>query len=119
MDDLMKLKNSIPLILCRLELIYPPAFFDIMVHLLVHLPDEALRGGPVFTRWMYSVERHMKKFKNYVRNKARPEGCIAESYVAEEALSFCSMYLRDVQTRFNRPDRNEDLVVEQRKLWMF
>ena len=70
-------------------------------------------------RWMYSIERYMKKLKNYVRNKARPEGCIAEGYVAEEALTFCSMYLRDVQTRFNRLDRNEDVVVEKRKLWIF
>ncbi|KAJ0920707.1 putative Transposase-associated domain-containing protein [Helianthus annuus] len=35
------------------------------------------------------------------------------------ALSFCSMYLRDVQTKFNRPDRNEDVVVEKRKMWVF
>ncbi|XP_076909137.1 uncharacterized protein LOC143566278 [Bidens hawaiensis] len=73
---------------------------------------EAHCGGPVCMRWMYPFERYMKKLKHYVRNKARPEGSIAEGYVAEEALSFCSMYLRDVQTRFNRPDRNEDAVVE-------
>ncbi|KAJ9551366.1 hypothetical protein OSB04_015411 [Centaurea solstitialis] len=43
---------------------------------------------------------------------ARPEGSIAEGYVAEEALTFCSMYLQDVQTRFNRPKRNEDVARE-------
>nr|GEV94340.1 hypothetical protein [Tanacetum cinerariifolium] len=39
---------------------------------------------------------------------ARPEGCIAEAYTAEEALTLCSRYLRNVPTRFNRPDKNDD-----------
>ncbi|KAK1414527.1 hypothetical protein QVD17_30273 [Tagetes erecta] len=117
-EDMKKAKVSILAILCQLELIYPPAFFDIMVHLVLHLPDEAILGGPVCMRWMYPFERYMKKLKNYVRNKARPEGCIAEGYVAEEALLFCSRYLRDVETQFNRLDRNEDVIVEKRKLWV-
>ncbi|GKC72801.1 zinc finger, PHD-type containing protein [Tanacetum coccineum] len=40
-------------ILCNLELIYPPGFFDIMIHLVIHLPLEALEGGPIHPRWMY------------------------------------------------------------------
>ncbi|XP_030505429.2 uncharacterized protein LOC115720419 [Cannabis sativa] len=68
-------------------------------------------GGPVFMRWMYPFERYMKKLKNYVGNKARPEGSIAESYVADEALTFCSMYFKGVETKFNRLDRNEDDVI--------
>ena len=43
-----KLKWDIPLILCKLEKIFPPAFFDVMVHLAVHVPNEALlRGGHI------------------------------------------------------------------------
>ena len=41
------LKQEIPLILCKLEKIFPPAFFDVMVHFAVHLLDEALLRGPV------------------------------------------------------------------------
>ena len=95
-------------ILCNLELIYPPTFFDIMVHLVLHLPEEAILGGPVYMRWMYPFERYMKKLKSYVINKAKPEGSIAEGYIADEALTFCSMYLDGMQTKFNRPDRNTD-----------
>jgi hypothetical protein len=29
-----------------------------MVHLAVHLPDEALLRGPVQYGWMYPIERH-------------------------------------------------------------
>ncbi|GJX60304.1 putative reverse transcriptase domain, ribonuclease H-like domain, aspartic peptidase domain protein [Tanacetum coccineum] len=86
------------------ELIYPPAFFDIMVYLVIHLPIEALEGGPIHPRWMYQFERYMKKLKGYVRNKAKPEGSIAEGYVAEEALTFSFHYFWDVTTKFIDPD---------------
>ena len=38
----------------------------------------------------------MKVLKGYVRNKSRPEGCIVESYIVEEAMEFCSEYLSGV-----------------------
>ena len=106
-------------ILCKMELIFPPAFFDIMIHLVLHLPKEAILGGPVFMRWMYPFERYMKKLKNYVGNKAHPEGSIVEGYVADEALTFCSMYFKDIETRFNRLDRNEDATYIPRNLAVF
>ncbi|KAJ9538028.1 hypothetical protein OSB04_030761 [Centaurea solstitialis] len=118
-DDMRKAENQLVKILCNMELIFPPAFFDIMIHLVLHLPEEAILGGPVYMRWMYPFERYMKKLKNYVRNKAKPEGSIAEGYIADEALTFCSMYFEGVQTRFNRPDRNEDVVVPRRQLSVF
>lgn len=44
-----------------------------------------------------------------MRNKSRPEGCIAEGYLAEECLSFCSLYLSsDVETIHNKTSRNYD-----------
>jgi len=56
MNDLVKMKESIPIILCKLEQIFPPAFFDSMEHLVVHLPMEIF-GGSVQYRWMYPFER--------------------------------------------------------------
>lgn len=50
----------------------------------------------------------MRKFKGYVRNKARPEGSIAEGYIADECMTFCSRYLGRAETRFSRRDRNYD-----------
>ena len=44
------------------------------------------------------MERYMKILKGYVRNRSRPEGCIIECYVAEEAVEFCSEYLESAQT---------------------
>ncbi|KAL0359902.1 UNVERIFIED_CONTAM: hypothetical protein Sangu_0839600 [Sesamum angustifolium] len=39
-----ELENSVAIILCNLEKIFPPAFFDLMEHLIVHLPYEARIG---------------------------------------------------------------------------
>ncbi|KAL3344037.1 hypothetical protein AABB24_023461 [Solanum stoloniferum] len=67
-----------------------------------------MNGGPVQYRWMYKIERFLCKFKRYVQNKARPEGCIAEGYIIDECLTFCSMYSIDIESKFNREDRNYD-----------
>jgi hypothetical protein len=57
MDDLVKLNENIPIIICKLERIFPPGFFDSMEHLPIHLAKEAMLGGPVHYRWMYPFER--------------------------------------------------------------
>ena len=69
-----------------------------MVHLTIHLVREVRLCGPVWFRWMYSFERYMRNLKGYVRNHNRPEGCMAECYIAEEAVEFCSDYLSNVHT---------------------
>jgi hypothetical protein len=43
--------------LCRMEMIFPPGFFTMMVHLVLHLATEAKIGGLVCYRSMYFVER--------------------------------------------------------------
>ena len=79
--------------LCYLELCFPPSFFDIMEHNLVHLVDDLEICGPVGGRWMYPCERYLGTLKSYVRSKAHPEASIANGYAAEEALGFCTEYL--------------------------
>ncbi|XP_010233141.1 uncharacterized protein LOC100826217 [Brachypodium distachyon] len=122
LDVLHRLKDKIPLILCKLEKIFPPAFFDVMVHLAVHLPDEAIQRGPVHYGWMYPVERRLGYLKGTVRNKARLEGSIAETYVVDECMIYCSRFLNDdVETRFNKDERNRDgkRVVDPAELPVF
>jgi hypothetical protein len=43
-----------------------------------------------------------------VRNRAGPEGSIAECYLADEMLTFCSKYLENAPIVHNRPQRNPD-----------
>ncbi|KAL8097245.1 hypothetical protein AgCh_030391 [Apium graveolens] len=94
-DDVKKLQKEIIEILCRLEINFPPAFFDIMVHLPVHLCNEIELGGPVHQRWMYSIERYLGKLKRYIRNKSQPKGSIAEGYLADECVTFCARFIGD------------------------
>lgn len=56
-EDMSRLEKEIPVILCKLERIFPPSFFDSMEHLPIHLPYEAKIAGPVQYRWMYPFER--------------------------------------------------------------
>ena len=56
-NDMICLEKNIPEIICKLEKCFPPAFFNVMEHLPVHLPYEARVGGPVQYRWMYPFER--------------------------------------------------------------
>jgi hypothetical protein len=84
-----------------------------MVHLPVHLAEEAKLGGPVSYRWMYPVERYLRTLKGYVRNKAHPEGSIAEGYISEECLTFCARFLEDVDTKLNQADRHESAAVNE------
>jgi hypothetical protein len=101
------LKKEIPKILCKLEKIFPPAFFDVMMHLPIHLLEEALLRGPVHYGWMFPVERKFGYLKGPVRNKARPEGLIAETYIIDESSTFVSRYFKsDIETKFNIENRN-------------
>jgi len=72
---------------------FPPSFFDIMIHLLVHLVREIKFCGLVYLRWMYPIKRYMKILKGYVKNQYRSEGSMIERYIAEESVEFCSDYM--------------------------
>lgn len=97
-DSLDQLQQELQVTLSSLEQYFLPAFFDIMVHLTAHLVEEVMLCGPVYLRWMFPFERGMKPIKGYVRNRNRPEGCIAECYIAEEALEFCAEYLSNCES---------------------
>jgi len=56
-DHIERLETNIVETLCKLEMIFPPLFFDSMEHLPIHLPFETKVGGPVQYRWMYPFER--------------------------------------------------------------
>jgi hypothetical protein len=87
-----KLKNEIPVLICKLEKIFPPGWFNSMQHLLVHIPYEDKVGGPVQYRWMYHIERALKYLRAMIGNKATVEGSIAELFLLKEITYFSSIY---------------------------
>ncbi|XP_043816628.1 uncharacterized protein LOC110624237 [Manihot esculenta] len=106
-EDMQRLHEQIPVILCKLERVFSPSLFDSMEHLPVHLAYEALIAGPVQYRWMYPFERYLRKLKNNVKNKARVEGSICNAYLVEEASAFSAHYFEaHVMTRHRKVPRN-------------
>ncbi|XP_050387393.1 uncharacterized protein LOC126803675 [Argentina anserina] len=118
-SDVLELKEDIVYIMCKLERIFPPAFFDVMIHLMVHLPEQALLTGPVHYTWMFPQERYIARFKvcqftftyyclhintnssifrqlgeykKYVRNRGKPEGSIANAYLLNECVTYGDLY---------------------------
>src|SRR6187551_1338047 len=88
-DHLDQLQNDVVQCLVSFEMIFPPSFFNIMTHLLVHLVKEIRILGLVFLHNMFPFERFMGVLKKYVHNRARPEGSISKGYGTEEVIEFC------------------------------
>ena len=87
-----EMKRMAPVLLCKLEKIFPPGFFNLMQHMILHLPYEARMGGPVQDRWCYSIERCKKVIRTKCKNKCKIEASIADAYILEEVSNFTSKY---------------------------
>ena len=91
-DVVEKLHENILILLCNLEKIFPPVFFDVMENLAIHLPYEAFLRGPLHYGWMYQYERTMKYLKGKAKNLAKVEGSITAGSFTEETSHFTSYY---------------------------
>ena len=109
LEGIENLKTNIVMIQCNLEKIFPPSFFDVMEHLVIHLARELELGGPVQYRWMYLYERYMYHLKKMVKNYSRVEGSIIAQMINSETSKFAEFYFpAEVQARKRRPARHDD-----------
>ena len=83
-------------LLCLAEKELPTSFFDIQVHVFIHLVDEIEIAGVVSSRWMFWVERFMGVLKSLVWQKARPEGSMAEGWMLGESMYYLAEYLERI-----------------------
>jgi hypothetical protein len=72
-EILPRLQNDVIQCLVSFELVFPPSFFNIMMHLLVHLVEEITILDPVFVHNIFPFARFMGVLKKYVYNRARLE----------------------------------------------
>lgn len=79
-----KLEEDHIINMCLLEQVFLRIFLT--YPLTVHLIAQVRLRGPAYLCWMYPFKRNLSGLKAYVRNRYRPEGCIAECYIVEEAL---------------------------------
>lgn len=92
LDDILDLLTYGAETLCMLEVWFPPCFFDMMIHLPIHLIEEQAILGLVHSRWCYSVERYLGIFTSYMCNTSKPEACMASGYAVHESLGFVTEY---------------------------
>jgi hypothetical protein len=71
---------------------FPPAFFDISVHLTTHLIKEIKLLGHMFLHQMYAYERFNGILKSFVRNRAYPEGSMVQGYCTDETVEWALNY---------------------------
>lgn len=88
-------KNAVELV-CMAEKYFPPSMLTIQVHLLVHIVDEVEMAGTVHCRWMFFLERFMKTLKGFVRQRARPEGSMAEGWLVQESLVYIAEWITEM-----------------------
>jgi hypothetical protein len=85
----------------------------VMQHLIVHLPWEALVGGPVQFRWMYPIERALKKLRASVRKKGVLRRLLPlRRYLnSQPGISLeptmCLLLQCDFMSKMNRPKLSE------------
>src|SRR3954471_24406773 len=92
-----------PELLCKLEKIFPPGFFNLMQHLILHLPTEARFGGPVQNRWCYSTKRMQKTLRAKCKNERRIEASMAEAFITEEAANFVTAHYEAKNHHLHNP----------------
>jgi hypothetical protein len=97
------LEKVSPVLLCKLEKIFPPGFFNPMQHLILHLPYEARMGGPVQARWCYPIERCLKTLRKKCKNKGKIEASIASAFTLEETSNFTTSYYDDTLPSVHNP----------------
>lgn len=98
-----EMEELAPELICKLEKIFPPGFFNPMQHLILHLPTEARLGGPVQNRWCYATERMQKTLRAKCKNKRRIEASMAEAFITEEAANFVTAHYEAKNRHLHNP----------------
>jgi hypothetical protein len=49
------LREEVAETISNIEKVFPPAIFDVMTHLVIHLVEELDLCGLVHTRWVYPI----------------------------------------------------------------
>jgi hypothetical protein len=95
LQDLQEIigKTMVQLEIC--EMCFPPRFFDITKHLMIHMVDQIRALDPLYLHEMWMYEHFMSILNRYVLNRAYPEGSMIEGYNTKEIIECFLGYLKD------------------------
>lgn len=95
--------------MCEMKQYLPSAFFKAQEHYLIHQVEEIEKCGPIHTRSMWMVERHLKYLKALVRQRACLKGSMVEGYMVCHTMVYISQYSLKIGKSINVLDRNWDV----------
>ncbi|KAL5583046.1 hypothetical protein UlMin_015488 [Ulmus minor] len=136
-SKLQQLQDEVVVTLCLLEKYFPPAFFDVMVHLTVHLPKEIKFCGPriesrsgfkvIPTDYKTLCEAHYYVLQNttvvdpyicehlsFVRTLYPTKAKNEKWLQAEHKRSFSSWFKKKIETELARPENK----ISQQIRWL-
>jgi len=87
-DDIKYWKREIPQLMCAIQKYIPPLFFNAQEHYLIQKVEDIEMRGPIHTRSMRMVERHLKSLKAFVKQRACPEGSMVDGYMVYQSLVY-------------------------------
>jgi hypothetical protein len=93
-EDLSRLQLFISETQTQLEMCFPPSFFDIMEHLMIHMVNQITELGPMYFHQMWTYEWFMSILNGYMRNSSNLEGSMMEGYHTEEHIDCCIDYIK-------------------------
>jgi hypothetical protein len=93
--ELDEIRKEMRVTMCQFEMCFPLSFFDTMEDYMIHLADRVFVLGPMYMHHMYPYECYMVVMKDYVRNRAHPEGSMIEGYTTEEVIECYVDYIKD------------------------
>ena len=106
--------------MCEMQKNLPLTFFNAQEHYLIHQVDEIELCGPVHSRSMWMVERHLKFMKGLIRKRARFEDSMMEVYTVYQNMLYVSEYVPNLDSKLNLcricdPDSNNNFEGEYLK----
>jgi len=95
-DELESLQEFTVETVSQFETCFPTSFFDIMVHLVVHLVPQIQALGSMYLHEIWTYERFMAILNGYVSTRACREASMIEGYYSEEAIEFGGPFYNNV-----------------------
>ena len=95
--------------MCEMKKYLPVTLLNAQEHYLIHQVEEIQKCGPVHTRSMWKVERHLKSLNDLVRQRALPEGCMVEGYMLYQNMVYIFQFSPTIGKGMNALDHIWDV----------
>lgn len=86
------MEKQIPHLMCEMKKYLPLKFSNAQEFYLIHQLEEIEKGGPIHTRSMWMVERHLKSLNALFKQRAHLEDSMVEGHMVYQTMVYISQY---------------------------